>query len=59
MDAMQKMWLSMIALLIMAISVVIVTLARSKTKGVIRMGLSAIAFVMMIIGFIAGLASIT
>lgn len=59
MDPMQKMWLSMIALLIMALSVALVTFARSKTKGVLRMGLSFVAFMMMIVGFITGLASIT
>ncbi|NMO96960.1 DUF2768 family protein [Paenibacillus lemnae] len=59
MDPMQKMWLSMIALLIMALSVVIVTFARSKTKGALRFGLSFVAFMMMVVGFIAGLASIT
>lgn len=59
MDPMQKMWLSLIALLIMGLSVFLVTFARSKTKGVIRMGLSTVAFVMMLVGFITGLASIT
>ncbi|MBO2945036.1 DUF2768 family protein [Paenibacillus sp. F411] len=59
MDPMQKMWLSMIALLIMALSVIVVTFARSKTKGAVRFGLSFVAFMMMLIGFITGLASIT
>lgn len=58
MDPMQKMWLSLVALLIMALSVVVVTLARTKTKGFIRGILSVVAFMMMIIGFILGLASI-
>ncbi len=55
---MQKMWLSLIALFIMGLSVFLVTFARSKTKGIIRMGLSAVAFIMMLVGFITGLASI-
>ena len=59
MDPMQKMWLSMIALLIMGVSVFLVTFARSKTKGIVRAGLSLVAFIIMIIGFVAGLASIT
>ncbi|WP_106767990.1 DUF2768 family protein [Paenibacillus faecalis] len=58
MDPMQKMWLSLIALFIMGLSVFLVTFARSKTKGIIRMGLSAVAFIMMLVGFITGLASI-
>lgn len=58
MDPMQKMWLSLFALLIMALSVIVVTLARSKTKGFLRGTLSFVAFMMMIFGFIIGLASI-
>ncbi|GAA0833167.1 hypothetical protein GCM10008915_15920 [Bifidobacterium pullorum subsp. gallinarum] len=58
MDPMQKMWLSLVALLIMALSVIVVTLARSKTEGFLRGTLSFVAFMMMIFGFIIGLASI-
>ncbi|MCT1397388.1 DUF2768 family protein [Paenibacillus sp. p3-SID867] len=58
MDPMQKMWLSLVAILIMALSVIVVTLARSKTKGFLRGALSFVAFMMMIFGFIIGLASI-
>lgn len=58
MDPMQKMWLSFVAILIMGLSVIVVTLARSKTKGLLRGILSFVAFMMMIFGFITGLASI-
>jgi hypothetical protein len=58
MDPMTKMWLSLIAILIMGLSVFLITFARSKTKGLIRALLSVIAFVIMIIGILGGVASI-
>lgn len=58
MDPMSKMWLSLIAILIMGCSVFLITFARSKTKGWIRAILSVFAFVIMIIGFLGGVASI-
>ncbi|OKP86754.1 hypothetical protein A3844_12165 [Paenibacillus helianthi] len=58
MDPMTKMWLSLIAILIMGLSVFLITFARSKTKGLLRVFLSVIAFVIMIIGLLGGAASI-
>ena len=58
MDPMTKMWLSLIAILIMGLSVFLITFARSKTKGLIRVVLSVVAFITMIIGFLGGVASI-
>ncbi|MGN7761770.1 DUF2768 family protein [Paenibacillus sp. 22594] len=58
MDPMTKMWLSLIAILIMGLSVFLITFARSKTKGLLRGILSVIAFVIMIIGLLGGIASI-
>ncbi|OKP93639.1 DUF2768 family protein [Paenibacillus sp. P46E] len=58
MDPMTKMWLSLIAILIMGLSVFLITFARSKTKGLLRGVLSVIAFVIMIIGLLGGAASI-
>ncbi|OKP75403.1 hypothetical protein A3842_19985 [Paenibacillus sp. P3E] len=58
MDPMTKMWLSLIAILIMGLSVFLITFARSKTKGLLRGILSVIAFVIMIIGLLGGAASI-
>lgn len=58
MDPMTKMWLSLIAILIMGVSVFLITFARSKTKGLLRGILSVVAFVIMIIGFLGGVASI-
>jgi len=58
MDPMTKMWLSLIAILIMGLSVFLITFARSKTKGIMRAVLSVVAFVIMIIGLLGGVASI-
>ncbi|MNC35907.1 hypothetical protein D3C76_333890 [compost metagenome] len=58
MDPMTKMWLSLIAILIMGLSVFLITFARSKTKGLLRGVLSVIAFVIMLIGLLGGAASI-
>ncbi len=58
MDPMTKMWLSLIAILIMGISVFLITFARSRTKGLVRLMLSLVAFVIMIIGLLGGIASI-
>ncbi|CAM2802833.1 DUF2768 domain-containing protein [Paenibacillus sediminis] len=54
MDAMTKMWVSIIAILIMGLSVFLITFARTKTKGIVRGILSIIAFVIMLIGFLSG-----
>ncbi|WP_405114732.1 DUF2768 family protein [Paenibacillus sp. FSL K6-1217] len=58
MDPMTKMWLSLIAVLIMGLSVFLITFARSKTKGLLRAVLSIIAFVILLIGVLGGAASI-
>ncbi|WP_342561827.1 DUF2768 family protein [Paenibacillus sp. FSL R7-0345] len=58
MDPMTKMWLSLIAILIMGVSVFLITFARSRTKGLLRALLSIIAFVIMLIGLLSGAASI-
>ncbi|CAM4486198.1 DUF2768 family protein [Paenibacillus typhae] len=58
MDPMTKMWLSLIAILIMGVSVFLITFARSRTRGLLRAVLSVIAFVIMLIGLLSGAASI-
>ncbi|WP_211745036.1 DUF2768 family protein [Paenibacillus sp. Marseille-Q4541] len=58
MDAMDKMWLSIIAILIMGLSVFLITFARAKTKGIIKGVLSFLAFVIMLVGLLSGLVSI-
>ncbi|WFR60431.1 DUF2768 family protein [Paenibacillus sp. FSL R5-0517] len=59
MSAMDKMWLSLVAILIMGLSVFLITFARAKTKGIVRGILSFIAFLIMLIGFFGGIASLT
>ena len=58
MDPMTTMWLSLIAVLIMGLSVFLITFARSKTKGLLRGVLSVLAFLIMLIGILGGAASI-
>lgn len=59
MDPMTKMWVSLIAMLIMGCSVFLITFARSKTKGMVRVLLSLIAFIFMLVGFLGGVVSLT
>jgi len=58
MDAMTKMWVSLIGIGLMALSAVAITFARHKTKGFLRVVLSTIAFLMLIVGGFLGLISI-
>ncbi|WP_238650058.1 DUF2768 family protein [Paenibacillus piscarius] len=58
MDPMTKMWLSLIAVLIMGLSVFLITFARNKTRGLLRGFLSVLAFIFLLIGILGGAASI-
>jgi hypothetical protein len=58
-DPMSKMWVSFIGIALMVIAALIITYARTKTKGWIRLVLTLIAIVMLIYGFICGLLAIT
>lgn len=58
MDAMTKMWISFLGIGLMAIAALIITFARLKTKGVVKLVLSLVAFIMLVFGFIYGLFSI-
>ena len=58
MDPMTKMWVSFVGIGLMALSAVVITLARNKTKGVFRFTLSLVAFAMLGIGCLCGLLSI-
>ncbi|RXZ76876.1 DUF2768 family protein [Paenibacillaceae bacterium] len=59
MDSMTKMWVSFIGIGLMALAALIITVARTKTKGIIRLILSLVAFVLLVLGFIYGFISIT
>jgi len=58
MDAMTKMWVSLIGIGLMAIAAFLITFARYKTKGIIKFVLSLIAFICLIVGFFLGVISI-
>ncbi|MFC4808478.1 DUF2768 family protein [Paenibacillus sp. GCM10023250] len=58
MDPMMKMWVSLVGIGLMALAAVLVTLARFKTKGFLRMALSLTAFLFLVIGGFLGLISI-
>ncbi|MBP3964457.1 MULTISPECIES: DUF2768 family protein [Paenibacillus] len=59
MDPMMKMWVSFVGIGLMAIAAVLISLARFKTKGVLRMLLSMTAFLFLVIGGFLGLISIS
>lgn len=58
MDPMQKMWVSFIAIGLMAVAAFVITFARSKTRGVVRFLLTLIAFVTLFIAMLLGIISI-
>jgi len=57
-DAMDKMWLSMIGIGLMVLAALIITYARNKTKGWIRLALTLVAVVLLIYGIICGFISL-
>jgi hypothetical protein len=58
-DPLSKMWVSFIGIGLMVLAALIITFARSKTKGWVRTVLSLVAIVMLIYGMICGFLSIT
>ncbi|MDQ6418246.1 DUF2768 family protein [Paenibacillus sp. LHD-117] len=58
MDAMTKMWVSFIGIGLMALAAFLITFARVKTKGAVKLVLSIIAFILLVFGFIYGFFSI-
>ncbi len=48
MSSMDKMWASLIAIALMLVASVLITVARSRTTGFIRIVLSIIAFLLFI-----------
>ncbi|MEX1030560.1 MAG: DUF2768 family protein [Paenibacillaceae bacterium] len=49
MSSMDKMWASLIAIALMLVASVLITFARSKTKGIIRVVLTIVAFLLLIL----------
>ncbi|QTH46532.1 DUF2768 family protein [Cohnella sp. LGH] len=58
MDPMSKMWMSFIGIGLMVVAALIITYARTKTKGWVRLVLTLVAVVVLIYGMISGLISI-
>ncbi len=59
MDPMTKMWVSLVGIGLMALAAVIISIARYKTKGILKGILSFVAFGMLVLGGILGFISIT
>jgi hypothetical protein len=49
MSSLDKMWASFVALGFMAVASLLITYARTRTKGAVRLVLSVIAFIMLIL----------
>lgn len=56
-SSMDKMWVSFIAIGLMAVASLLVTFARLKTKGIIRFILIAVAFVLLLLALLYGFIS--
>ncbi len=57
-DPMSKMWMSFVGIGLMVIAALIITYARNKTKGWVRLVLTLVAVIVLIYGMISGLISI-
>lgn len=58
MDAMTKMWVSFFAIGLMVLAAILISFARTKTKGWIRIILSAIAFFLLLLSLLYAFISI-
>lgn len=59
MSSMAKMWASLIAIGLMVLSSLVITFARHKLrKGIVRILLSLVAFIMLFYGFVLMILSI-
>ena len=57
-DAMTKMWISFLAIGLMVAASVLITFARAKTKGIVRIILSVIALICLLLALLYGFISI-
>jgi hypothetical protein len=58
MDSMTKMWVSFFAIGLMVFAALLITFARTKTKGWIRIILSVIAFFLLLLSLLYAFISI-
>ncbi|WEK55678.1 MAG: DUF2768 family protein [Candidatus Cohnella colombiensis] len=57
-SAMDKMWVSFIGIGLMILAALLITYARIKTKGWVKLVLTLVALIMLIYGMICGFVSI-
>jgi hypothetical protein len=57
-DPMTKMWVSFLGIGLMVLAAVVITFARLKTKGWVRLVLSLAAFAMLLFGLVYGMVAI-
>lgn len=50
MSSLDKMWASFVAMGLMVVAMLLITYARTRTKGAVRLVLSIIAFLLLILG---------
>ena len=50
MSSLDKMWASFVAMGLMVVAMFLITFARTRTRGTIRVVLSIIAFLLLILG---------
>lgn len=58
MDPMTKMWVSFIAIGLMAVSALLATFAKTKTTGWVKLIIMIIAFVLLLLALLYGIVSI-
>jgi hypothetical protein len=58
MDPMTKMWVSFVGIGLMVLAAVIITFARLKTRGWVRLILSVVAFILLLAGLVYGMVAI-
>jgi hypothetical protein len=57
-DPMSKMWVSFIGMGLMVFAALLISFARSKTKGWVKIVLTIVAFVMLVYGMLCGILAI-
>lgn len=57
MAALDKMWVALIAIILMALASLLVTFARTKTRGFLRYVLTFAAAVLLVFGMLYGVIS--
>jgi hypothetical protein len=59
MSGLDKMWASFVGIGLMAVASLLITYARAKTKGILKISLSSISFLLLLIAMVYMLVSMT